>query len=161
MSTANTLSKAEPGNPWLALVGIALPGAGHWLLGERHKAIAIAVLVHAMVIGTLLSGAAVAPPVTPDPMFTSSLSQTDPIGSTMRLLESVAQRSNGIAVWGTLFFGYKQPFTGSFTNAYISNLLSLAGILNLLATFYLFDERRKTVRERKQVAAPERRGKKR
>lgn len=132
----------EPASPWGALAGIFVPGAGHWLAGERTKAIALFVIIHLAVIGTLLGGAAVSPPVAPEPMFTSGLSSADPIGNAMRTMEQVAQRSNGISVWAAEFFGYDRPFDGTSENAIVTNLMNLAGILNLLAVFYLFDQKR-------------------
>lgn len=132
----------EPASPWSAFAGIFVPGAGHWLAGERTKAIALFVIIHVVVIGTLLGGAAVAPPVAPEPMFISGLSSSDPIGNAMRTMEQVAQGSNGISIWAAEFFGYDRPFDGTSGNAMVTNLLNLAGILNLLAVFYLFDEKR-------------------
>lgn len=148
----------EEPNPWLALVGIVLPGAGHWLSGDRPRAIAIFALVHVVVVLALLGGAAVAPPIPPEPMFTSGLSQSDPIGNTMRALERIAQGSNGISVWATKFLGYNQPFDGTFPNTFYTNLLNLGGLLNLLACFYLFDRQRllaKTFREQLAAARKE------
>ncbi|MCC6263468.1 MAG: hypothetical protein IT169_07825 [Bryobacterales bacterium] len=132
----------EPGSPWIAFAGIFVPGAGHWLAGERTKAIALFAIIHLAVIGTLLGGAAVAPPVPPEPMFIAGLSSSDPIGNAMRTMEQVAQRSNGVSVWAAQFFGYDAPFDGTSENSMVTNLLNLAGILNLLAVFYLFDEKR-------------------
>lgn len=130
-----------------------MPGAGHWLHGEKTKAIALFSIIHVMVICTLMAGAAVAPPQPPEPMFTGGLSQSDPIGNAMRTLEKVAQGSNGVSVWATKFFGYDTAFDGTFQNAYVTNLLNLAGILNLLAVFFLFDEKRM---ESKSAQAAER-----
>ena len=132
----------EPASPWVAFAGIFVPGAGHWLAGERTKAIAIFVIIHVAVLGTLLGGAAVAPPVAPEPMFIAGLSSSDPIGNLMRTMEQVAQKSNGFTMWAATFFGYDTPFDGTSENSMVTNLLNLAGILNLLAVFYLFDEKR-------------------
>lgn len=148
-----TKTLQEPPSPWNAFAGIFVPGAGHWLMGERDKAIALFVIIHVVVIGAFLGGAAVAPPVPPEPMFISGLSSSDPIGNTMRTLEQVAQRSNGVSVWATEFFGYSTPFDGTYGNASITNLLNVAGILNLLAVFYLFDEKRTMAKSFKEALA--------
>lgn len=150
----------EP-NPWLAFAGIAIPGAGHWLSGDRQRAIAVFVLVHVVVLAALLGGAAVAPPVSPEPTFLYGLSQSDPIGNTMRALERIAQGSNGLAVWAAKFFGYRQPFDGTFGNTFFTNLLNLAGLLNLLATFFLFDRQRLAAKELAAAVASARKEKKR
>lgn len=132
----------EEPNPWLAFAGIALPGAGHWLSGDRTRAIVVFALIHGLVLLAFLGGAAVAPPVPPEPYFTSGLSQSDPIGNTMRALERFAQGANGAAVWAVKFLGYNQPFDGTFANTFFTNLLNLGGLLNLLACFFLFDLKR-------------------
>lgn len=151
----------EPSSPWSAFAGIVIPGAGHWLAGERTKAIALFAIINLAVIGTLLGGAAVAPPVAPEPMFIAGLSSADPIGNAMRTMEQIAQKSNGILFWGTEFFGYNTPFDGTSENSMVTNLLNLAGILNLLAVFYLFDEKRAESKAFKQaLAARAGRGKK-
>lgn len=150
----------EP-NPWLAFAGIVVPGAGHWLSGERDRAIAIFVLIHLIVLATLLGGAAVAPPIPPEPMFISGLSQSDPIGNTMRALERIAQGSTGISLWASKFFGYQNPFDGTFANTFFTNLLNLGGLLNLLASFYLFDRQRLVAKEFRQQLANARKEKKR
>lgn len=149
----------EP-NPWLALVGIAVPGAGHWLSGEKQKAIGIFLLIHLVVLVAILGGAAVAPPIPPEPAYAASLSQSDPIGSTMRTMERVAQSSSGISVWATKFMGYYRPFDGTFTNTFYTNLLSLAGLLNLLSAFYLFDKQRLIAKHMAAVVANARKEKK-
>lgn len=138
--------KREP-TPWAAFAGIVIPGAGHWLVGDRNRAIAIFALVHAVVLIALLGGAAVTPPVPPEPSFLYGLSQSDPIGNTMRALERTFQNSNGLAVWVTKFFGYNRSFDGTFGNTFFTNLLSLAGLLNLLATFFLFDSERMAAKD--------------
>jgi hypothetical protein len=151
----------EPSSPWSAFAGLLIPGAGHWLAGEKTKAMALFAIVHLVVLGTLLGGAATAPPVPPEPMFISGLSSSDPIGNAMRTMENVAQRSNGLAVWAAQFFGYARPFDGSFHNAFTTNLLNLIGILNLLAVFYLFDAKRVECKEfQKALAARSAKGKK-
>lgn len=132
----------EPASPWVAFAGIFVPGAGHWLAGERARAIALFAIIHVAVIGTLLGGAAVAPPIAPEPSFIAGLSSSDPIGNAMRTMEQVAQRSNGLSIWAAEFFGYDAPFDGTSENSMVTNLLNLAGILNLLAVFYLFDAKR-------------------
>ena len=155
------MSDSTAPSPWSALLNIVIPGAGHWLHGERTKAIALFAIIHVIVIATLLAGAAVAPPQPPEPMFTGGLSQSDPIGNAMRTMEKVAQGSNGISVWATKFFGYDKPFDGGFQNTYVTNLLNLAGILNLLAAFFLFDQKRAEAKAAAQVVEKPRKEKKR
>jgi hypothetical protein len=151
----------EEPNPWLAFVGILVPGAGHWFSGDRQRALALFVSIHLVIIVAFLGGAAVAPPQPPEPIFTSGLSQSDPIGNTMRALERFAQGSNGLAVWATKFFGYQKPFDGTFANTFFTNLLNLGGLLNLLACFYLFDTKRTDARLYKEKLAAARKEKKR
>ncbi len=157
-----TKTLEEPVSAWGAFAGILIPGAGHWLANERKKAVALFVIINLAVIGTLLGGAAVAPPVAPEPMFIAGLSSADPIGNAMRTMERIAQKSNGLLFWGAEFFGYETPFDGTSENAMVTNLLNLAGILNLLAVFYLFDEKRAEARAFKQaLIARAEKGKKR
>lgn len=151
----------EEPNPWLAFAGVLIPGAGHWLSGDRQRAVAVCLLVHLVVAVAFLGGAAVAPPIPPEPMFISGLSQSDPIGNTMRALERIAQGSNGISVWATKFFGYSQPFDGTFSNTFFTNLLNLGGLLNLLACFYLFDRQRQLSKAFREQLAAARKEKKR
>jgi hypothetical protein len=150
----------EP-NPWAAFAGIAIPGAGHWIVGDRTRAVAIFALVHLVVLVALLGGAAVTPPVSPEPSFLYGLSQSDPIGNTMRALERTFQSANGLSVWAVKFFGYSRAFDGTFGNTFFTNLLSLAGLLNLLATFYLFDSERLASKELASAVANARKENKR
>jgi hypothetical protein len=151
----------EEPNPWIAFAGILLPGAGHFLAGDRTRAIAIFALVHALVALAVLNGAAVAPPISPEPLAFSGIAQSDPIGNIMRTLERVAQGATGIALFVTKFFGYNQPFDGSFANTFFTNLLNLGGLLNLLAVFYLFDSERNRAKAYREHLAAARKEKKR
>lgn len=151
----------EEPNPWLAFAGIVVPGAGHFLSGDRTRAIAVFLLVHLLVALSLWNGAAVSPPIPPEPMAFAGISQSDPIGNIMRAMERVAQGANGLAIFAVKFFGYNQPFDGTFANTFFTNLLNLAGLLNLLACFYLFDSERNRAKLFREQLATARKEKKR
>jgi hypothetical protein len=121
----NAASGAAPLRPPYVTVGLAwlVPGAGHFYLGKRGRAVIIfATVLLTFLIGLLMRG----------PLFT-------PGGSgdiLSRLIQSggfVGDLASGLFYFLAVWLGYGPPDTASHAADYGSKFLVAAGLLNILA----------------------------
>lgn len=107
------------------LLAYVLPGAGHWYLGRRHRAIAFfAIVVVLFVVGIAVDGE----------LYTLARSG----GSLLRLLASLGTMGAGSLYFGALALGAHGDIT-SITYEHGTAFTITAGLMNLLLVLDAFD----------------------
>ena len=112
----------------LALVaGLALPGAAHWMFGQRAKAGIHAGMVFTLVAaGAWLQGANTLP----------SAAEMQGVDGTARLMflgGAAVKACAGLPYFALSLAGYSQSFLSGILNEYGTKLLAMAGLVNILA----------------------------
>lgn len=113
--------------PLALAVGLALPGAANWMLGERGKAMAYGGMVLTLVAaGAWLGGANTLP-------NDAELAGLDGTARLMFLSGGAVKFFAGLPYLALSWAGYSQSFLAGLTQEYGSKLLAMAGLVNILA----------------------------
>lgn len=113
--------------PVALLAGLVVPGAAHWMLGQRGKAFIYSGMVLTLVAaGVWMQGANTMP----------NAAELDGVDGTARLMflgGAAVKALAGLPYFALSLAGYSQSFTAGIVNEYGTKLLAMAGLVNLLA----------------------------
>lgn len=109
------------------IAGLFVPGAAHWMLGHRGKALVYGGMVLTLVAtGAWMQGANTLP----------TAAELDGVDGTARLMfigGAGVKASAGLPYFALSFAGYSQSFLAGIFTEYGTKLLAMAGLVNLLA----------------------------
>lgn len=112
----------------MALVGGWLvPGAAHWMAGERGKALIYGTMVLTLMAGGVMLQGANAMPNEAD------LVGADGTARLMFLAGGAVKAFAGLPFFALSLAGYSQSFLAGIQHEYGTKLLAMAGLVNLLA----------------------------
>jgi hypothetical protein len=125
-ATTSTPVEAAPPlrSPWLTVIlAWLVPGAGHFLLGRRIRAVLIfATVVLSFVIGMLMRG----------PLFDTSAGG-DVLSRLIQYGGFIGDLSAGLLYFVAVWMGYAPPDRAGHTADYGAKFLVAAGLMNILA----------------------------
>ncbi|MBY0505658.1 MAG: hypothetical protein K2X03_17220 [Bryobacteraceae bacterium] len=113
--------------PLALAAGLAMPGAAHWLTGQRGKAIVYAGMVLTLVTaGVLLQGSTAMP-------GEAELAGLDGTSRLMFWGGAALKSFAGLPYFALSLGGYAPTFLAGLANEYGTKLLTMAGLVNVLA----------------------------
>ena len=123
--------------PLVLIVGLALPGAGHWLTGRRAKAGLYAGMVLTLVAaGVWLQGSTALP-------SEAELAGLDGTALLMFRAGAAVKALAGLPYLALSLAGYAPTFMAGIAHEYGTKLLTMAGLVNLLAVADVYAEEAK------------------
>jgi hypothetical protein len=120
--------------PVTLAAGLLMPGAAHWILGQRTKALIYGSMVLTLVAaGAWLHGANSMP----------TAAELDGVDGTARLMflsGAAVKTLAGLPYLALPLAGYSQSFMSGLFNEYGTKLLAMAGLVNALALADAFNK---------------------
>jgi hypothetical protein len=118
--------------------GFLLPGAAHWMRGQRTKAVIYGAMVLTLVAaGVSLNGANTMPAA-------AELKGVDGTARLMFLGGATVKAFAGLPYFAPYLAGYSQSFLSGALHEYGTKLLAMAGLVNLLAVADAFTKEAKS-----------------
>ena len=113
--------------PLALAAGLVIPGAAHWLTGQRAKAALYGGMVLTLVIaGVSLNGSTAMP-------SPAELAGLDGTALLMFRAGAAVKALAGLPYLALSLFGYAPTFMAGIAHEYGTKLLTMAGLVNLLA----------------------------